>query len=266
MGQVGSGRERLIFALDVSTPGEAIKLVDELEGCVSFFKVGLELLMSGGMRELLDYLKKDKRVFVDLKLPSDITETVRRVVALGAELEIDFITLSATANPDTIAAALDGRGKRPKPLLLFVPFLSSLGAAEFSSLYGQREKDFATFFEERVSFALKSNCDGLIVSGDEIGLVREKHPDALLVCPAIRPSGSSTDDHKRFTTPAKAIDLGADYLVVGRPIRNATNRREAAEAIIAEIDEALFKRVVQDSRRPASNGSPGTVGFKLAEV
>lgn len=246
-------RDRLIFALDVPTKNDAISLVDELEGVVSFFKVGLELLMSGGMEDLLKKLIEDKQVFVDLKLPDDVDETVRRVVHLCANLRVTFLTLSATANLTTIRAALDGRGSFIYPKLLIVSYLSSLDRSDYALMHGDTESNFDAFILKRSQEVLNAGCDGLIASGESIKLLRGRHPETIIVSPGIRPRGLSANDHKRFTTPFEAIAMGADFLVVGRPIRNAPDRRRAAQDIIAEIDKAL-----QVKRSSAALDEPAT--------
>jgi orotidine-5'-phosphate decarboxylase len=228
-------RDRLIVALDVPTTDEALKFVEELEGTVTFYKVGLELLMAGGMERLLKQLVAEKKVFVDLKLPSDIPETVRRVVEVATDLGVTFITLSNSATPGTIRTAVEGRRNRQDPRLLYVPWLSSLDRADFTEMYGQSASSFEAFLEKMTATAKESGADGFIVSGKEIALLRQRYPSAVLVSPGIRPQGSSQDDHKRSCTPAEAIRFGADYIVVGRPIRDARDRRAAAQAIIDEI-------------------------------
>src|SRR5260370_16134048 len=115
-------QDRIIVALDVSTAGEALELVDELDGLVSFYKVGLELLMAGSLGDLLRRLK-DKRLFVDLKLPDDITATITRVVHLASEMGVRFLTLSHSVGPTTIRAAAEARTNH-LPELLWVPFVS----------------------------------------------------------------------------------------------------------------------------------------------
>lgn len=232
--------ERLIFALDVPTSEEALGLVGQLDGLVSFFKVGLELLMGGGLVELLSHLN-GKRVFVDLKLPDDIPETIRRTVARSAALHVDFLTLSGSVMPATIAAALDGRGPSARPKLLYVPLLSSqeqTGPPSATSL----ERDTESGPLRRARAALAAGCDGLIASGGMIELFSQLRPKPLLVSPGVRPAGKPTDEHKRSATPAQAIRMGADYLVVGRPIRDAggkEERRRMARAIVDEITDAL---------------------------
>jgi orotidine-5'-phosphate decarboxylase len=235
-------QERLIVALDVPGRDQALEIVDGLDGLVSFYKVGLELLMSGGIDDLLRRLVGDgKDVFVDLKLPSDIPETVRRVVSVAADRGVKLLTLSGSVPSGTIREAVKGRGDSTGPQLLFVSFLSSLDRSDFAEMTGMDPSQFEAHMRERTGQAKAAGADGFIVSGNEIGLLRDRYPDALLVSPGIRPAGASTNDHKRSCTPAEAIRLGADYLVVGRPIRDATDRREAAKRIIDEIAEATFE-------------------------
>jgi orotidine-5'-phosphate decarboxylase len=221
--------KKLIVALDVPTSKQALELVKELEGVVSFYKLGLELLMAGGLEPLLRELSGRHQLFVDLKLPSDIPTTVKRVVALAADVGVELFTLSGSATRETIEAALEGRGNHAGPKLLFVPFLSSQGHDAAGGA------DFETMLLDKAHFAKSAGVDGFIVSGQEIGLLRRTFPDVLLVSPGIRPSGARLDDHKRSCTPREAIELGANHLVVGRPIRDAADRRHAAQAVIDEI-------------------------------
>ena len=229
-------KDRIIFALDVPTADQAQSLVEELGDSISFYKLGLELLMAGGMETLLQQLVKTKRVFVDLKLPGDIPTTVERTVNLAAGLGVTFLTLSNSVTPDTIEAALRGRGSEALPKLLYVSFLSSLDRVDFAEQYGQNPAEFESFLQRRTDAALDAGADGFIVSGKEIALLRKRYGDQVtLVSPGIRPSGAATHDHKRSCTPSEAVQLGADFLVIGRPIRDAKDRRAAAAAIIDEL-------------------------------
>jgi orotidine-5'-phosphate decarboxylase len=230
--------ERLIVALDVPTGKEALALVKELSGIVSFFKIGLELLIGGDMEGLLRALIQESRVFVDLKMPSDIPETVRRTVAVAADLGVRFLTLSHSATRETIQAAVAGRGQHEAPELLYVPVLSSLDRADYAAITGVGVDAFESELVKRAEGARGCGADGFIVSGQEIRLLRDRFPSVTLVSPGIRPAGSPKDDHKRSCTPSEAIRLGADYIVVGRPIRNATNRRDAARRIVDELASA----------------------------
>jgi orotidine-5'-phosphate decarboxylase len=256
-------QEKLIVALDVPTADEALKLVDQLDGVVSFFKVGLELLMAGGLENLLHVLVKDKQVFVDLKLPDDIPETARNVVRSASRIGVRFLTLSHSAGPATIRAAVQGRaegaGEGPKTELLYVPFLSSLDESDFALLTGRSPTEFHQGLVSRAEVAKDLGADGFIVSGQEIALLRARFPDVTLVSPGIRPAWSTQDDHKRVCTPAQAIKLGANYIVVGRPIRNAGSeqaRKDAAKRIIAEIEEAEPETSSVSSSAWPSAGQP----------
>jgi orotidine-5'-phosphate decarboxylase len=231
--------DRLIVALDVPSPKEALAIVDELGDSVGFYKVGLELLMSGGIAELIRTLVPGRKVFADLKLPGDIPETIRRTVSVATDLGVTFLTLSHSAGPDAIAAAKAGRGERGDPQFLYVAFLSSQGPEEFFAQEGRPVEQFEGFFVEHCEKAKASGADGFIVSGKEIALLRRAFPDVLLVSPGIRPAGSTKDDHKRSCTPAEAIGMGADYIVVGRPITRAAKPREAAQAIVSELADAV---------------------------
>jgi orotidine-5'-phosphate decarboxylase len=230
-------QDRIIVALDVPTRAEALRLVDELEGLVSFYKVGLELLLGGGLQDLIGQIG-NKSIFVDLKLPDDIPATIGNVVRLAAEMGVRFLTLSHSVGAATIRAAVSARGSHAGPELLWVPVLSSMDAADFARQTGGDAADFHSDLVRRARLAKTTGTDGFIVSGQEIALLRAEFPKVTLVSPGIRPAWASGDDHKRACTPAEALRLGADYIVVGRPIRNAGNRearRAAAQRIIDEL-------------------------------
>ena len=234
------GKDRLIVALDVATHEEAIDLVDRLDN-VSFFKIGLRLFMAG---DVLGFIKKvqERRnneggVFIDLKISGDIGNTIKAFVKACAALDVKFITLVEAALPamtiSTLRAAKEARDAADYPRLLMVPLLSSLDADDLI------DRDVIGHILARGQAMLDQGCDGLIVSGDAIGPCRRHFPDIDIVSPGIRPSWSPADDHKRYSTPRAAIRSGADYLVVGRPIIDAKNARDAAGKIIREIDESL---------------------------
>jgi orotidine-5'-phosphate decarboxylase len=228
---------RLIVALDVPGNDEALALVRELEGTVSFFKVGLELTLAGGLRELLAEITRRHRVFLDVKLPGDIPETIRRAVKVASSLGVELLTLSASADEATVRAAREGRGDADRPKLLFVTWLSSMDSGDFAREGGAG--GFEAAMLDRCRRMVGAGCDGAIVSGPLIRLVRDAHPGLLIVSPGVRPRGAASDDHKRSATPEEAIAMGSDYLVVGRPITKAPDRRAAAAAIIEDIGKAL---------------------------
>jgi orotidine-5'-phosphate decarboxylase len=180
-------------------------------------------------------------VFVDLKVPGDIANTVAAVIDVCVDNNVTFLTLSESMPLPAIAAAKAARTARHSdiPKLLIVPFLSSLDASDLPAASGG-ERDLETYILGKAHAAIDAGCDGVIASGQAIQVCRRAFArPTLIVSPGIRPAGASTDDHKRHTTPAEAIRLGADYLVVGRPILKDPDPREAARRVIAEIDGAL---------------------------
>lgn len=234
--EVVNAADRLIVALDVPTIEDARALVDELDGLVSFFKIGLRLHLAPGLNDFIGQLiDSGKKVFVDFKY-NDVEETVQNAVDQAAQRRITFVTVHG--NGKTIQAAKRGRGDRPLPKIFIVTVLTSLDADDIKDL--GFPCDLKELVLLRAEQALKAGADGVITSGEEGHLIRGLAQNRLLiVTPGIRPRDTSTDDHKRPTTPTAAIEAGADYLVVGRPIYNAPNPRQAAEKIIAEIQEAF---------------------------
>ena len=222
--------ERLILALDVPTPQAALDLVAKLGSSVRFYKLGLELFMAGGYFELVEALAaRGKRIFVDLKF-FDVPETVAAAVRQLRGKPVEFVTVHG--NQSILEAA--GREKGPVKVLA-VTVLTSLDRGDLDDL------GFAVSVEDlvlsRARRALRAGCDGVISSGLEAAALRaELGRKLLIVTPGIRPvENRPSDDQKRVMTPAEAFRAGADYIVVGRPIRGAPDPRAAAEAIQAEI-------------------------------
>ena len=224
-------RERLIVPLDVPDVDRAKMLVLELGDAVVFYKIGLELAMSGRYFELLDWLlEQDKRVFADLKLydiPATVAAAVRQLAHRGAS----FLTVHGERG--ALEAAAREKGDRLK--ILAVTVLTSIEQADLDSV-GIRT-DIESLARRRAAQALEAGCDGVIASGQEARRLRQDlGPDALIVTPGIRPAGhTGGDDQRRVVTPRQAMENGADYIVVGRPIRAAPDPREAALGIQAEI-------------------------------
>ena len=231
---------RLIVALDVPSVARARTIIAELGPSVTFFKIGLTLQWDRDVHRLIEELNGGgARVFIDYKY-SDIGESMRGGVAGAARTGAAFLTLqgSGGVNKASLEAAAAGRGESGLKLLL-VTFLTSLSAADLQGLGGSVEDVVL----DRAAAARDAGIDGVIASGREVRAIREMTgPDFLIVTPGIRPQGSASDDHKRAVTPGEAIAAGADYLVVGRPIIQATERRAAAEAIIAEMQAAFETR------------------------
>jgi len=225
-------RERLIFALDVAGLEEAQALITNLGDSVVFYKLGLEIFLSGHYFELLAELKgRGKKIFADLKL-FDIPATVAAAVRQLAKHEIDFCTVHG--NDSMLRAAADAKGNMQ---ILAVTALTSLDQGDLDDLGFQC--DARTLVLSRARRALALGCDGVVSSGLEVSALREHtEPRLITVCPGIRPIHND-DDQQRVMTPFQAIRDGADYLVVGRPIRTANDPATASEAIQADIARAL---------------------------
>lgn len=228
-------QDRLICALDVPDANAARQQVLRLDDAVGFYKIGLELCMAPGFFELLDWLKgEQKKVFVDLKF-FDIPETVARAVKNLAERGADFLTVHGNQSIMEAAAA----AKTGHTRVLAVTALTSLDQGDLDDLgFGC---DVAELVLSRARRALKAGCDGVVSSGLEVARLRAEAPRELIcVTPGIRPvENRVTADQKRVMTPADAIKAGADYLVVGRPIRDAADPLAMARGIQAEIAAAL---------------------------
>ncbi|NNC65921.1 MAG: orotidine-5'-phosphate decarboxylase [Gammaproteobacteria bacterium] len=228
-------RQRLIVAVDVPDARAARALVEELGDAVEFYKIGLELAMSGSYFELMDWLlERDKRVFADMKfydVPATVSAAVRQISDRGAS----FLTVHGDRAIMEAAASQKGDTLQ----ILAVTVLTSLDKHDLEQMGIQ--DDVQTLVLRRAQQAIASGCDGIIASGHEAGELRDAlGPGPLIVTPGIRPAdNTSQDDQKRIVTPALAIKRGADYLVVGRPIRSAPSPRAAAEAIQAEIAAAI---------------------------
>jgi orotidine-5'-phosphate decarboxylase len=234
--------ERLIFAMDVPDADRARALAEQLGDSVKFYKLGLELMMAGGYFELLDWLvARDKRVFVDLKF-FDVPATVGRAVARLANRGVTFATVHGNQSIMEAAAAAKGDVK-----ILAVTVLTSLDRGDLDDL------GFACDVDElvlsRARRALEAGCDGVVSSGLEAPKLRAAiDPSLLVVTPGIRPvENRPTDDQKRVVTVDQAFRNGADYIVVGRPIRDAADPRAAAEAIQRTI-AAVFASDSNPSR------------------
>jgi orotidine-5'-phosphate decarboxylase len=225
-------RERLIFALDVPGLDEARSLIATLGDSVRFYKLGLEVFLSGHYFELLAGLKgQGKKVFADLKL-FDIPATVAAAVRQLARHEVDFCTVHG--NDGMLRAAAEAKGDMK---VLAVTALTSLDQGDLDDLGFQC--DVKELVLSRARRALAVGCDGVVSSGLEVPALRREVDHSLVtVCPGIRPV-SNDDDQQRVVTPSRAIRDGADYLVVGRPIRDARDPAAAAEAIQQEIARAL---------------------------
>jgi orotidine-5'-phosphate decarboxylase len=227
--------DRLIVALDFDSADKAIRLVDELDGLISVFKVGIQLQLAGGMRPVQYLLSKEKKVFLDLKY-NDVPETVELAVREAASKGVTFLTIHG--NGPTVRAAVKGRGNNSELKLLSVTVLTSLDASDMKDMGFQISVEDLVL--HRAKKALEAGCDGVIASGQEAAMIRKVvGPKLLIVTPGIRPEGFPKQDQKRTVTPKTAVLSGADYLVVGRYIATDPHPRKAAERVLAEMQEGF---------------------------
>jgi orotidine-5'-phosphate decarboxylase len=223
-------RERLIMALDVPSIPEARTLVEELGDSVIFYKVGMELFMSGDYFGFIEWLKqRNKKVFVDLKF-FDVPATVGRAIKALSSKGVDLATIHG--NDAIMEAAAKEKGDLK---VLAVTALTSLDRGDLDDL--GFKCDVRDLVLSRAKRALQIGCDGIVSSGLEVSMIREQLGHKLLVItPGIRPvDNREDDDQKRVVSVEMAFQNGADYIVVGRPIRDAENRKAMAEKIQAQI-------------------------------
>ena len=225
-------KDRLIFALDVDDCKKAKNLVEELGDSVSFYKLGLELMMTAEYFDLMSWmLKKDKKIFADLKffdIPATVGAAVRSLKNRGAS----FVTVHG--NQAIMESAAENKGDSLK--VMAVTALTSLDRGDLNDL--GFDCDVSELVLSRAKRALEAGCDGVISSGIEAPQLRKHINEKLLVItPGIRPvDNKPCEDQKRVVTVEKAFSNGADYIVIGRPIRDANNSRLAAENIQNSID------------------------------
>jgi orotidine-5'-phosphate decarboxylase len=229
-------RERLIVALDLPSVDAAEKMVTRLGESVLFYKIGYQLVFAGGLPFAAGLIAAGKQVFLDLKL-HDIGNTVAKGVESVAQLGATFLTVHAY--PQTMKAAVEG--KRGSTLrILAVTVLTSYDDADLAA--AGYEMSVPELAAARAAQARDTGVDGLVCSAEEAASLRGiVGPGMVLVTPGIRPAGSAGGDQKRIMTPAQAIEAGADYLVVGRPVLEARDPKAAADAIVAEIEQATGK-------------------------
>ena len=226
-------KDRIIVALDVPDPDEARALIAKLGDSVGVYKIGLELLFEGGQDLAKELVAEGKRVFIDAKL-LDIEATVERATAAIAKTGAHFLTVHAT-DTKTLDAAVRGRGDSALKLL-GVTVLTNLDRADLSE-QGIDMPPLA-LVQERARLAQRAGLDGIVASGKEAAALHERLRNFLIVTPGIRQHGTDAQDQTRVVTPTIAVEAGADYLVVGRPITRADDPRAAAQKIAEEIASA----------------------------
>jgi orotidine-5'-phosphate decarboxylase len=227
-------RDRLIVALDVPEVEQAEAMVARLGDAVSFYKIGYQLGFAGGLPLVRKLADQGKKVFVDLKL-HDIGNTVARGVESVAKLGATFLTVHAY--PQTMKAAVEARGNSSLQILAVTVLTSYDDGDLHAAGYRLGVTDLCAV---RAQQAQVLGLDGIVCSPEESAALRKIVGHQMrLVTPGVRSAGSATGDQKRIMTPARAISAGSDYLVIGRPIIEATDPKSAAEAVVAEIGPAL---------------------------
>ena len=234
-------RERLILALDVDDFKKAEELVSELSDYVGAFKIGNQLFTAEGAKVVDMVNKKGGKVFLDLKF-HDIPNTVARAAEVAAKLGVSIFNVHTSGGYEMMKAAAEATAKISqelgirKPIILGVTLLTSINQEILEKDLGIKKR-----LEEQVvhlaKLAKAAGLDGVVASSREIKEIRKAcGKDFLILTPGIRPAGKSSDDQKRIMTPREAIKLGADFLVIGRPIRSAVNSVEAAKEILREME------------------------------
>jgi len=226
-----TARDRLIVALDFPTQAKALALVSVLSDSVSIYKIGLQLYTAAGPAIVQAVAATGAKIFLDLKL-HDIPNTVAKAVAAAGELGVQMLTVHLSGGGAMLKAAVEARP----------PHLSLLGVTVLTSATQETldEIGVTSVVADQVlrlaELGKKSGVDGLITSPREVGLLRERlGAEITLVTPGVRPSWAAADDQKRFTIPREALQAGADYLVIGRPITAAPDPRAAVERVLEEM-------------------------------
>ena len=237
--------QRLIVALDVDTLDQALSLCDRLKERTKSFKVGSQLFTACGPSVVTCLKQRGLGVFLDLKY-HDIPNTVAKAVAQATGLGADIINMHAMGGFEMMEAAAGAaeqvaRNKGiPQPILLSVTVLTSMDEATYQDVLGTPGRSVAEQVLHLARLTKSAGLDGVVASPHEIGMLRkEMGPDFVILTPGIRPVSSDAGDQKRFLTPGEAVKLGANYLVVGRPITGAPDPARAAADILKEMGDAL---------------------------
>jgi len=234
-------KDYITFPLDVSTRDEALRYVSLLKDHVGLFKVGLELFVSEGP----DILKAIRdmaggKIFLDLKL-HDIPATVKRAFLAASQYGPEFVTVHCDEGNGILKDVAENNPGRTK--ILAITLLTSMNSQNLVKLgyVDEYVKDLTRLVLLKARMAKEAGCQGVVCSGHEVALVKRELNDLIAVTPGIRPAWSvvNHDDQKRIVTPEAAVRNGADYIVVGRPIRDAKSPADAAKKVAEEIDSAL---------------------------
>lgn len=235
-------KEKIIVALDVENANEAREIVRELGGAVGAFKIGLQLFTAEGARFVREMVEAGNRIFLDVKY-HDIPNTVAKASVEAARLGIWMFNLHALGGGEMMRRTLNdvrevcAKENLIQPKIIAVTILTSSNQETLSQIGIENKIESQVL--KLAELTAESGLDGVVASPHEASLIRAEIPDKdfLIVTPGIRPAFASIDDQKRITTPLEAVKLGADYLVIGRPITAAKDRLEAVEKIIHELTE-----------------------------
>ncbi len=235
-------KDRIVVALDVETPAQALALVEKLRGLVGMFKIGKQLFTAAGPDIVRQVVGMGEKVFLDLKF-HDIPNTVARAGVEAARLGVSIFNVHALGGSammrSTVEAVnnLSERENLPKPLILAVTVLTSHDQASLSEI--GLEAEIKDQVKRLAQLASASKIDGVVASPHEIESLRKAiaDPNFVILTPGVRPAGAALNDQKRVMTPGEAVAAGADYLVIGRPITGADDPAEATQKIIKEIEQ-----------------------------
>jgi orotidine-5'-phosphate decarboxylase len=228
-------RERLIIALDVSTAAAAQKIVTAVGDSAFIYKVGMQLFTAEGPQLVRELVASGRRVFLDLKY-HDIPNTVEGAVREAAQLGVSMLTVHAVGGSKMLRAAVQAARTRPELMVLAVTVLTSMGENDLETI-GMRG-DVADAVLRLAKVALVEGCQGVVASAHEASRLRtELGNDFVVVTPGVRPAGRAVGDQVRVVTPAQAIKAGASYIVVGRPITEASDPAAEAREILGQISK-----------------------------
>ena len=234
-------KDYIIFPLDVPTHDEAMKYVNLLKDHVGLFKVGLELFVSQGppiLKAINDVA--GNKIFLDLKL-HDIPATVKRAFMVASSFAPEFVTVHCDQGEGSLKEVAENNPGNTK--ILAVTLLTSLNSQNLDVMgyKDQYVKSLSDLVLLRARIAWDAGCQGIVCSGHEVGMIKKELPDLIAVTPGIRPAWSLVDgdDQKRIVTPRRAVQDGSDYIVVGRPVRDAKDPQEAAKKLAEEIASGL---------------------------
>jgi orotidine-5'-phosphate decarboxylase len=228
-----------IIALDLATSEQALALVDQLGAAADFYKIGSQLFTAAGPPIVRDLRARGKRVFLDLKF-HDIPNTVANAVAAAASLQVDLLTVHVSGGVPMMQAARAAAGAEG-PRVLGVTVLTSFGADDVQMTWGREVRSMREEVLRLAGLAAQANLHGIVTSPLEVEPLRRKYgADFIIVTPGIRPAGEGAGDQIRTATPGEAARLGADYLVIGRPVTQAADPLAAMLRVQAELEAGTF--------------------------